>query len=432
MEPHCTLRLAALLVLTAALSLAKPVSVWAQAAQAPIAHVSLVAGYAWRTGGDGQRTLLAENTAVYESDRVEVEPGGLLHLQFIDGARLSLRGTSQFYIEAYRNNASGGQQQLKLDQGTLRQITGQWAKRDPQGYRLNTPIAAIGVRGTDFIVQAHSQALQAYLAEGRVWVQPNAPCDLASCQTAFYLDPERPALQWQAGQEPLFFSSAQAEVLQAIVARQTPALPAVRASSAAAEEPAPPVLTASRNDKEGSQLLQAVAGQVLEPKPSQRLVWGRWFDAEALDGATERYLQLLAEGLYPTIANGRYVIMRSEPAQATLSDTLRGQVQLRLESAQAAWVRWGEAQPAVVNGARLAIDFDARRYDTQITISHPNAGVHTIAGQGDIRRDGAFAANGPAGNLLGMLTTDGARSAVLYEKNLGLQQRLEALTLWGR
>ena len=431
MKLHRLTRLAALF-LTAAVSLGKPLPVWAQAAGTPVAHVSLLAGHAWRTGGNGQRTLLAENAAVYESDQVEVEPGSLLHLQFVDGARLSLRGTSQLHIEAYRNDASGGQQQLKLEQGTLRQITGQWAKRDPQGYRLNTPIAAIGVRGTDFVVQARTQALQAYLAEGSVWVQSNAPCAPAMCQNAFQLDPGRPAMLWQAGQEPLFFSSAQAEVLQAAIAPQTPAPPAARANPSADQEIALPAPLAGRNENQAPELLQAAVSRAVDPKPSQRLVWGRWFDAVALDGASERYMQLLVEGLYPTIGNARYVIMRSEPAQATLSDTLRGQAQLRLESAQAAWVHWGEVQPAMVDSARLAIDFDARRYDTQITISHPNAGAHTIAGQGDIRGDGAFATTGSAGNILGMLTTDGARSAVLYEKNLGLQQRLEALTLWRR
>ena len=35
----------------------------------------------------------------------------------------------------------------------MRSITGQWGEAARDRFRLNTPIAAIGVRGTDFIVE---------------------------------------------------------------------------------------------------------------------------------------------------------------------------------------------------------------------------------------------------------------------------------------
>ena len=76
-----------------------------------------------------------------------------MHVRFLDDAVLSVRPNSELHIETYRFDAERpdlSTVKLNLIQGTARTVSGEAAKTAKERYRLNTPIAAIGVRGTDF------------------------------------------------------------------------------------------------------------------------------------------------------------------------------------------------------------------------------------------------------------------------------------------
>lgn len=86
-------------------------------------------------------------------DRVTTGADGLAQIRFSDGAMLSVRANSDLKIEAhsYRGeNDSLATTVLQLVRGGFRAITGAVARVNRSGYRVVTPTATIGVRGTDF------------------------------------------------------------------------------------------------------------------------------------------------------------------------------------------------------------------------------------------------------------------------------------------
>lgn len=101
----------------------------------------------------------AGGNAIRAKAGVEVEQGDLLVsganawavLQMVDGASLTVRPTTQLRIDEYRyaDDNTPSSIALSLLKGALRSITGLIGKQNPTSYRLNTPTATIGIRGTD-------------------------------------------------------------------------------------------------------------------------------------------------------------------------------------------------------------------------------------------------------------------------------------------
>ena len=106
--------------------------------------------------------------------RIRTGPDAVVLLVFPDNARLSLRAGSELIVHRYNLDPSGRDTQMELElvKGAMRQISGTASRNQPERFRLNTPIAAIGVRGTDFLAQTQGDALQAFVHEGAIEVSP--------------------------------------------------------------------------------------------------------------------------------------------------------------------------------------------------------------------------------------------------------------------
>ena len=88
-----------------------------------------------------------------EGDTVKSGAGAWALLAMSDGASLTLRPDTQLKIDVYRydaaGNASDNSSALSLLKGALRAVTGYIGRSNREGYRISTPTATIGVRGTD-------------------------------------------------------------------------------------------------------------------------------------------------------------------------------------------------------------------------------------------------------------------------------------------
>jgi hypothetical protein len=97
--------------------------------------------------------VLTQGDPVYVADQVTTGEKSFAILQFIDGAKVTVRPNSKIIIEQYVFN--GGDQDaatLNLVEGGLRIITGAMAKSQPENYKVKTPVALMGVRGTEFSI----------------------------------------------------------------------------------------------------------------------------------------------------------------------------------------------------------------------------------------------------------------------------------------
>lgn len=104
--------------------------------------------------GDPPR-VLARGQPVHEGDRITVAPASGVVLRLDDGTRLTLRPDTELVLRAWRQGADGqdGAGVLDLVRGGLRALTGAITRQSPDAARVHTPVATIGIRGTDFIAR---------------------------------------------------------------------------------------------------------------------------------------------------------------------------------------------------------------------------------------------------------------------------------------
>mgnify|MGYP001819446871 FL=1 len=102
---------------------------------------------------NGGSRELKQGDFIYVNDEIITSNRSFAVLQFEDGAKVTVRPDSTMIIETYLYNGNAGDEAtLNLVEGGLRVITGAMAKSNPENYKVRTPVALMGVRGTEFSV----------------------------------------------------------------------------------------------------------------------------------------------------------------------------------------------------------------------------------------------------------------------------------------
>lgn len=135
----------------------------------------------WVTGsikasmpGAGERTL-SRRSPIYETDTLTTDSNSSGEIVFTDNSILSLRNSTTLEIAKYhftKNTAGGNSETLNLLKGGFRTITGAITKENPESYKVNTPVATIGVAGTVYSAyfDSHAKDLFTKLDKGMVFV----------------------------------------------------------------------------------------------------------------------------------------------------------------------------------------------------------------------------------------------------------------------
>ena len=112
--------------------------------------VELIEGPVTVTGNDAKARRMLVGSILYVGDAEATGDKGELHADMADGAVIAVRPNSQVSIIRYRaRGQSSDASVMSLLRGSFRSITGFIAKAAPNAYEVRTPIATIGVRGTD-------------------------------------------------------------------------------------------------------------------------------------------------------------------------------------------------------------------------------------------------------------------------------------------
>jgi hypothetical protein len=101
----------------------------------------------------GKDTIqVAKGTLVETNDKVETK-NGKVKIVFKDDTNVTVTESSSLVIDdfVYDPKSGAGKLGLKAAAGTVRYVSGSIAK-DPKNVKINTPTAAIAVRGTDFVM----------------------------------------------------------------------------------------------------------------------------------------------------------------------------------------------------------------------------------------------------------------------------------------
>lgn len=120
----------------------------------PAGKVTHVSGPLAARKSDGKVKALSINSIVESGDTLITEKRTYARIKFYDNSEITLKPNTQFKVEEYsfnREKPSEDKSVYNLVKGGLRAVSGQIGKRgDPDRFRMKTPVATIGIRGTIF------------------------------------------------------------------------------------------------------------------------------------------------------------------------------------------------------------------------------------------------------------------------------------------
>jgi hypothetical protein len=398
----------------------------AQATQAPAAvgEVTLAIGLS-DIGREAETAApVQKGKSIREGDVIKTSSSGHVHIRFMDGALVSVRPNSVFTIHEFKYNPAepaASVVRLSLSKGEVRSISGAAAQAAKERFRLNTPLVAIGVKGTDFVTQTGQDATRVTVNQGAIVMAPFDQGCRADALGVCATSRARELTSAMVGMVLVYRNGAVDPGFQ-----MTPGQ-----KDANKLQPQDGQLkdgydrTASAN-KEGMRPEDLVA--------TSNLVWGRWSQTPlANDKMTIGFREALT-GNEVTVGDGYYFLFRT-PGSPNLLPSLNNQVDFKLTSSSAQHrLSSNEVAPATVNSGALSIDFAQRTYATQLQVSAEGIAPQNLQFAGKIDTNtGIFlssTSNGQ-GNLGGALTFNARQAGYFFRAPVG-NGSLTGATLWGR
>ena len=125
-------------------------SAWARA---EVGRVQFVHGDVQIVGAAGVRRAMLQREAVYEGDTLISAKSGYAQLRMVDDAVIALRPDTVLRVDTYHYHADqhDGSERgfFFLLKGGFRAITGAIGRNNKLNYLVTTPVATVGIRGTD-------------------------------------------------------------------------------------------------------------------------------------------------------------------------------------------------------------------------------------------------------------------------------------------
>lgn len=364
---------------------------------------------------------------------------GHLHLRMVDDALVSLRPNGQLKISRYSyqlNAPAATQIQLDLRYGTARSVTGQGGHLAKDKFRMNTPLAAIGVRGTDFIAQADEQKTLVQVASGAIVLAPiGVGCQatsLGSCQTdtARLLTAEMRDLMLEMSRgmkEPRFVPISDKLPLSDATSLKPQLATTATLSELPAQGDTPKNLTLI--SKAATNLSNAATNSTNGAPTHYQMVWGHWswLTPGSVPGAIPMFDA--AQGREVTVGNNFGALFRDTNLPMLLPQS--GQAALQLRSGQVTMVQAGVNTAGQVTGGALGLDFNVMTFNTQLNVQHPLTGSVALNSAGRIRDDGLLLPNAGLSNgtILGSLSRDAREAGYLFDLPTAAGT-LSGTTLW--
>lgn len=428
----------------------------AWAAGSPVAEVSLAIGVSRLIDEDGRSSAIVRGMPVHAGERVETEQGGHVHLRFIDGAFVSVRPGSRLVIETYRYDPARPKDsaiRFSLERGVARAISGKAAEAARDRFRLNTPIAAIGVRGTDFVVLAGPEWVRVAINSGAIVLSPLGegclaaafgPCNSAGTST-LSADMGKVVLDYQLQRGAPRLVPINGTPSPDRINPPAPGEPRGIAGSSGklASDPNSELLAVQAvTEAQGQAFVppsrppNTPPPEVVPPAelPPATLVWGRWTAPLPGDSIGTSYDEAKA-GREVTVGNPYFALFRPELPQPVLISDL-GRVDFSLRDAQVWLLQGGLQLPGSVDNAWLSVNFAQRQFATSVDMSQAAAGVAaSLQVGGTIREDGLFAVKtGDGSTVAGAFTVDGKEAGYFFEKPVtaGAGGTFMGITRWGR
>lgn len=443
--------------------------------------------------GDARAVDAAGTHAVRKGDKVMVGQtltsgdSGHIHVRFVDKAFVSVRPHSTLRIDTYTYSAekpAASFVKFTLETGTARLITGAAGHAAKENFRLNTPVAAIGVRGTDFVVHTTAETTRVSVNEGAIAMSPLSgdcradgfgPCqnDLARQLTGAtanaYLElrsrSAAPVLQSTEAEAPNRVApprpeeprtavpdksqktgSTSSEVVNEVVAAtvQRVTTPTTVATAPATPPPVtpppvtevPPVVTPPPVTPPPIPPVTETPPVVVAPPPptppppAAKVWWGRWSDY-APSGSAGSFASVLTADREAAVSNTVFGLVVGKNSALELPKA--GVVGFTLADSEAYRKVGTTLTPASVSDAALTMDFGKRSFDTSLVWKQDSQSI-AINASGKITWQGILISDASRSNaeVVGALTAANSQAGYLFSRPIDATSTAVGATRWIR
>lgn len=421
----------------------------AQGEAQQVGEVSLVLGKASRLTAEGASAAIARGNPVYVGDQITTSSNGHVHIRFVDDALVSVRPGSQLLIERYDFDPQSPELsavKFRLEEGITRSISGEAARNARERFRLNTPIAAIGVRGTDFVVSTDNSSTRAQVYEGTIVLAPYSdvcsvdalgPCLANSLELSgdnlqvAALDGSTPLPRLLPPQSVRNSSRMREEAQAAIAGAESQALVSSQPEQTRENEVRLDSLSTTTVTADAEiAATEAVSAAVTSPDTlaARQLVWGRYASNSQIQDVIALNLETASADREITVGNFSYGLFRQEEDSKRVSEDLTV-VGFELNSAQAFYNSETGIVAMSVDGGSLDIDFLENRFATALSLSHELTGAIDFQAAGRLFDGGYFHARDDSQRIAGAVSIDGSEAGYFFERQLEAGN-ISGLTLW--
>ncbi|PKO92183.1 MAG: hypothetical protein CVU15_07330 [Betaproteobacteria bacterium HGW-Betaproteobacteria-1] len=151
-----------------AISAAFPVTSFAAAGR-----VEFAIGGVTAINVNGAARPLSKGADINSGDTIKTADGRV-QVRFTDGGYMSLQPNTEFVVENYNyDGKQDGSERgfFRLVEGGLRAITGIVGRNNRPAYRVATPVATIGIRGSEFLAEHRGQKLRTRVIGGSIYIE---------------------------------------------------------------------------------------------------------------------------------------------------------------------------------------------------------------------------------------------------------------------
>lgn len=420
----------------------------------------------------------AEGTPVQEGELLTTGKDGFLYVKTIDNGLFILRPNTRAKIVAYRvdkKNPANTRIKLELISGIARSKSGDAVKLARQNFRFNTPVAAIGVRGTDFTVYTDQETSRVTVLTGGVVVsgfadgcrpEGGGPCEGAASRELFaaqrgqLLQVRRgqtaPQVMPANGSGPDQVSPPRAdEPVAKTGGSNTPSLDARKGESLEKlaneikqqqnNKPDPVVIPPTPPVENKPPVVEVPVEQpkpeVPKPEvpqlPERKIEWGRY----AAIGNSEPTIADAAPADADKVRLGGYIVYRTAGREYVTPE--RGSASFVLKGGEAT-IRTADnaiaTTTADLKNGLLSVDFGKASYVTSFDVVS-GAETFNMKADGYVTQDGRFGNSStdqysrPQENnmeVTGLLSNEnGGKAAYYFKRTLNDNRSINGVTSWG-
>jgi len=97
--------------------------------------------------------LLGKGSEIFQGDNIQTSERSFVIIDFIDGAKVTVRPNSSFSIDQYQAQAYPPAAHLSLHEGGLRAESGAIAKESPENFKIKTAAATVKAQQADYSIR---------------------------------------------------------------------------------------------------------------------------------------------------------------------------------------------------------------------------------------------------------------------------------------